>query len=503
MPYPIEIIATNAKHLKYIEQAIVPLNRVQSEFTYRLGTPQMLDEAALFVQDEYTLDEVFDWMSDLHEKIKGNHPYVILIVDKFLSGKLGNLFGGHDAENGFAVFTTDSFDPRFEQFLFDIVRFCRYYLVRYTLSFIDHSIKSHPTIGCMFDAKIDKADILLSLNTGKICDPCTKRLRLKYSPEMKAGIDRLLKVVSNQMPRALVMKGGGVKGIAFAGALLELGKYFTFDTFAGTSAGAITAGLLGAGYQPSEILQILQETNFDVFRDTHLLARIGNFFKKGGAHSGDKFKKWINSLIKTKISEIEGYVKMSNLKHRTVVYATRVGDGTVRFDSAGERSDAIAAFAIRCSMSIPAFFVPVELDGIKVYDGGLGNNFPLRTFMEDNQQKLFIGLYLVSPFKEGGSVPNQLLDIVTDADERQVVNRHLDSIVKINPYPIDTKEFKLSDEKKEFLVKCGRVGALKYLSEYHKDVLIDPREVERLSAELETDRDNLIHNEYRSLFGKQ
>ena len=59
----------------------------------------------------------------------------------------------------------------------------------------------------------------------------------------------------------LVFEGGGAKGASFVGAL---------DAFAaaghkhrrlvGTSAGAITATLLGAGYSPAELLQATSET---------------------------------------------------------------------------------------------------------------------------------------------------------------------------------------------------------------------------------------------------
>jgi predicted acylesterase/phospholipase RssA len=48
---------------------------------------------------------------------------------------------------------------------------------------------------------------------------------------------------------ALIMKGGGAKGLAYVGALQVLEQYgYKFTWFVGTSAGAITAVLLAAGY---------------------------------------------------------------------------------------------------------------------------------------------------------------------------------------------------------------------------------------------------------------
>lgn len=60
--------------------------------------------------------------------------------------------------------------------------------------------------------------------------------------------------------KTLIMKGGGVKGLAFAGAievLVEEG--FHFDTFVGTSAGSVGAVLLAAGYSPAQLQSVLRE----------------------------------------------------------------------------------------------------------------------------------------------------------------------------------------------------------------------------------------------------
>src|SRR6187402_751495 len=53
----------------------------------------------------------------------------------------------------------------------------------------------------------------------------------------------------------LVFKGGGAKGNAFAGALDVFSKAgHTYRRLVGTSAGAITATLVGAGYTPDQLL---------------------------------------------------------------------------------------------------------------------------------------------------------------------------------------------------------------------------------------------------------
>ena len=62
----------------------------------------------------------------------------------------------------------------------------------------------------------------------------------------------------------LVFEGGGAKGIVFAGAIdAFLSAGHTYDRLLGTSAGAITAALLAAGYTSEEMLDALKETDAD------------------------------------------------------------------------------------------------------------------------------------------------------------------------------------------------------------------------------------------------
>ena len=62
----------------------------------------------------------------------------------------------------------------------------------------------------------------------------------------------------------VVFEGGGIKGAALAGAAGVLGgRGFTYRRLIGASAGAITATVLAAGYQPQRLLEILTERTAD------------------------------------------------------------------------------------------------------------------------------------------------------------------------------------------------------------------------------------------------
>jgi NTE family protein len=66
----------------------------------------------------------------------------------------------------------------------------------------------------------------------------------------------------------LVFEGGGVKGIGLAGAFAALEQNgFTHKSVAGTSAGAITAALVAAGYSSAELDKIILKLPFASFKD--------------------------------------------------------------------------------------------------------------------------------------------------------------------------------------------------------------------------------------------
>ncbi len=63
----------------------------------------------------------------------------------------------------------------------------------------------------------------------------------------------------------LIFEGGGVKGIAYVGAiklLEEKGIISNIVRVGGTSAGAINALLVGLGYTSAQTLNIMNKLNF-------------------------------------------------------------------------------------------------------------------------------------------------------------------------------------------------------------------------------------------------
>ena len=481
MSYNIEVLVSNPELIEIIKPAIDSLNKVQTEFRFEIPS-ENLRNIVYKNRSAFKANEVFQWVEDYKNKAKGNRKYTIIVLDKSLSSdNFSNLFGTINSQRTTAMFTVDSA----EQFVNDKIRFCRYYLTRYALNFLAPKIRSHENEmnkDCIFHFKRDKKEIRLSLDSGNICDSCRTIIEPNLTDAYENAMNKLLLVVSNQHPYSIVLKGGGVKGLAFAGALLELEKYFSFNAFAGTSAGAIAAIFLGAGYKPQELLNELQNKDFKDFKDTGLIQGFINLFIKGGFYPGDEIENWIKSCLAKKIDK-QNEIKLQDFENHTTVYASRIKDGTIKFDSKGDRKTAHASYAARCSMSIPYYFTAKKEDGVKVYDGGLRNNFPLQIFMEDNKNNPVIGIYLKSSTKKNWIVINELLNLTVDGEEMDLVDKNLDKIVVIDTVPIKTTDFNLNENKKKYLVLKGRIGALQFIKKNCKDIFIDLELIRRLEGE--------------------
>src|SRR4051794_11382973 len=104
----------------------------------------------------------------------------------------------------------------------------------------------------------------------------------------------------------LVFEGGGVKGIGLAGAFAALEQRgFTPKSVAGTSAGAITAALVAAGYSSKELDEIVLDLPFASFKDESFLDKLpggkaASVLKDLGIYEGKVFQEWIAEKLAAK-----------------------------------------------------------------------------------------------------------------------------------------------------------------------------------------------------------
>jgi len=194
----------------------------------------------------------------------------------------------------------------------------------------------------------------------------------------------------------LIFEGGGVKGIAYVGALEELEKMGILPGIkrvGGASAGAIVSTLVGLGYNTEDILNILMEMDFKKFLDSSWgVARDSmRLINEFGWYKGDFFREWIGKLIKEKTGDenttFSAFGRMrkesgekKNFREPYFV-VTNLSTGFSEIMSEDSSPGICIADAVRLSMSIPFFFAAKRSMRGDVYsDGGVLDNYPIKLF---------------------------------------------------------------------------------------------------------------------------
>jgi NTE family protein len=237
-----------------------------------------------------------------------------------------------------------------------------------------------------------------------------------------------LLVFSNLPARAqpyhnLVLEGGGIRGIAYAGAVKVLEeKKLTqeLENIAGTSVGALAGTLLAVGYNAEEMRTLLYDLKIQSFNDGRWIF-FGGFHRmlnKFGWYRGDAIERWIEDLIhqKTGTSGLT-FLQLHNLhlsdKRYKDLYITAANLTQQRLTVFNWKTypDMLVSTAVRASISVPLYYNALFLDAkgkkadpkrTQAYDvfvdGGVVANYPLSLFDEPGKPNPHtLGLKLERP----------------------------------------------------------------------------------------------------------
>ncbi|TKI69636.1 patatin-like phospholipase family protein [Sulfurimonas crateris] len=172
----------------------------------------------------------------------------------------------------------------------------------------------------------------------------------------------------------LALGGGAVLGAVHVGVLKALEeKNIKINAICGTSAGAIVAALYAFGKSPTEIEKIVVEFEWKKLSSLTL--------SKYGILSNEK----IGEIIKLSIGDKK--FKDSNIP--LGMMATDITTGEKVILDKGSVADAVVA-----STCIPGIFIPVEIGGRFLVDGGIVENVPL-SCLKNKDVDYLIGVDLV------------------------------------------------------------------------------------------------------------
>jgi NTE family protein len=250
-----------------------------------------------------------------------------------------------------------------------------------------------------------------------------------------------------------VFAGGGVKGIALAGAAAAaLDGGYRFERCVGTSSGALVSALVAAGYGAEELRSAVLHVDWTALADPVLVARIplaGRHLAlalRGGLHRGERIERTWTSLLGAKGVATFGDLAPESLRAVATDITHQQGvvlpDDLVRYGL--DPLTFPVARAMRMSAAVPFYFRPVTLpasrhrDTSLIADGALTTNFPLRlaewgaarpvlgfrfTYLTDPHHHEHVRgpaslakAVITSAIRAAGTIPNPLLERATVVD---------------------------------------------------------------------------------------
>lgn len=289
-----------------------------------------------------------------------------------------------------------------------------------------------------------------------------------------------------------VFSGGGVKAFAYVGVLESMrDNNLHIVRTAGTSAGAIVASFVAAGYDVDEIRYLIDELNLKNFADPPRLSKVIPFSKwlflywKLGINKGDRLESWMQGHLSRKDVRTFGDIEPGHLK--VVISDLSLGKLVVIPDDL-ERVYGLdpkffpVAKAVRMSAGFPFFFMPKQMPGRYVrksiiVDGGLLSNFPLWIFDNGSPKPLrpILGVKLTSIDKEIGprNIRNAidmfqaLFSTMKQAhDARYISKTQEKNIIFVPVKNIEAVDFDISPALKEELIESGREQAAEFLKSW-------------------------------------
>jgi NTE family protein len=267
---------------------------------------------------------------------------------------------------------------------------------------------------------------------------------------------------------ALVLGGGGARGAAHIGVLEVMERLrVPVDCVAGTSMGALVAGVWVAGLGPTEMRAALAGADWpDLFRDDPGFydmdirrKRLAQEFppaselgvtERGvrfppGVVSGQRIKAFFNQLV----GADRGERLIEDLPVPLAIVATDIGNGERVVMREGSLTQ-----AMRASMSVPGLLAPIVVGGRKLVDGGLVDNVPIVEARELCRADVVIAVNVGSPLLDAEDVGSlvtvsvQMINLLTQQNVVQSLStlKPTDILIRPDLEGITAGDFERSSE---------------------------------------------------------
>lgn len=289
---------------------------------------------------------------------------------------------------------------------------------------------------------------------------------------------------------ALVLSGGGAKGIAHVGVLKTLEEnHIPIDYIIGTSMGAIVGGFYVAGYTPEQIEDIVLSSDFQKWingksEDIYNY----HFFSKSNNPSIlnlqlDVDESWSPSLktslapdavINYKLTEYlaqASQISDNNFDRLFVPFRAIAAD--IFTQNEVVLKDGLLSEAVRASMAVPFFYPPIRVKNDKLlFDGGIYDNFPVEIARKEFNPDIIIGVNVSTPvfasypYDKDEKLANQsLLPYILNKSDPSLLS---DKDIYIEP---DLEGYNVLDfSKASSMLDSGKTATIRKLKEINEKI---------------------------------
>lgn len=282
---------------------------------------------------------------------------------------------------------------------------------------------------------------------------------------------------NTSMKYTCLFGGGAIRGTAYVGAVRAMEELdINPQTYAGSSVGAVFAGLAAIGYHADEMESLFYKFNFEMFRDVQI--SLGANF---ALSKGEVFLEWIRDLIEQKFygdkykKGSHKAVTFNDIDKNLVIITTDLSSFECKEFSRYETPDFEIATAIRISCGMPGLMRAYEYNNRTLVDGDLQKSWPMwklsKALQPENERILEFRLEGVFEGKDKNTIEyvNAIYAFTTSMATAFIVDLYgkkdkYDYIV-INTGDVNIVDFNLSEEKRRHLIQVGYTQTMDYFNE--------------------------------------
>ena len=285
----------------------------------------------------------------------------------------------------------------------------------------------------------------------------------------------------NRKKVAVVLSGGGAKGMAHIGVLKVLEKAgIPVDIVTGTSMGSIIGGLYAIGYNANALDSMVRVQDWGyVISDKEDLRnqsisdrkKQNTYFVSTGMRIGKKDMNAGGIIKGQNLAELfqklcVGYTDSLDFSKDLPIPFACVATDIITNDEYDFHSGRLSQ-AMRASMSIPAAFSPVRMGDMVLVDGGLKNNYPADIAREMGAD-IIIGVTVQGPPKVAEDMGGTM-SIISQIVDVNCKNKYDENLAITDLHmPVDTKGFNAASFTPaaiDTLIRRGEEEAMRHWDE--------------------------------------